>query len=313
MPTNPLHVFEFSSHFTTLFLYRYFSSTVTKDERSEQTPEGGEGGIVATKTARKLQLDDVDDDDDDIVIMSSKKREDVPPPFLPSSSAVPSPPRRSPFRKSPQATASYLEMESEVSVRKQLFPSNRSSERLSSFRFSGSKNLSSSAKAGGKNPFALLDQSQKFTGGADSENKKCFVLTNNPEDVDISSQENSILPQTDYIEIHSDQDTDPSLHNPTGETIGSGGVESKSTSFSYNMSSKDFITAHPCTHGQPSINEKPAMLQRSQSVAEMMLQPAIARATSSQPLVGSERNAPLSNRRGSAIPSTNSAKVCHPK
>ncbi len=279
-----------------------------KGERSEQTPEGGEGGIVATKTARKLQLDD---DDDDIVIINSQEREDVPP-SLPSSSAVPSPPHRSPFRKSPQATASYLEMESEISVRKQLFPSNRNNERLSSFRFSSSKNLSSSAKAGGKNPFALLDQSQKFTGGADSENKKCFVLTNNPEDVDISLQENSVLPQTDCIEIHSDQDTDPSLDNPTGETIGSGGMESKSTSFSY-MSSKDFITAHPCTHGQPSVDEKPAMLQRSQSVAEMMLQPAISRATSSQPLAGSERNAPLRDRRGSAIPSTNSAKVCHPK
>ena len=269
------------------------------DDRSEQTPEG-EGGMAATKTARKLQLEDEDDDDDDVVvIMNSEEREDGPI-CLPSSSASAS----SPFRKSPQAAAasSHLETDSGISVRKRLFPSNSSSERLSKFQFSGSKRPLSSAKSGGKNPFALLDQSQKFTGGADSENKKCFVLTNNAEDTDISSQENSILPQTDSIEIYSDQDTDNPSQNSAGEATGIGGAEAKNSSFSY-MMSKDFITAHPCTRGQPSVDENPPVLQRSLSVAEMMLQPA---RVSSQPLIGSDRNR---NRRGS----TSSTKVCYPK
>ena len=293
---HPLIIFEFLSHYTT-FLYRYFSSTVAMDDRSEQTPEG-EGGMAATKTARKLQLED---DDDDIVIVSGEEREDGPPP-LPSSSAASSPLHRSPFRKSPQASASsHLETDSEISVRKRLFPSNRSSEHLSSFQFSGSTRPSSSAKVGGKNPFTLLDQSQKFTGGADSENKKCFVLTNNVEDVDISSQENFILPQTDSVEL--DHDTDPPSQNSAGEITGAGGEEAKSSSFPY-MTSKDFITAHPCTRGQPSADENPPVLQRSQSVAEMMLQPVRARATTSQPLMGN---------RNRSIPSTNSTKVCHPK
>ena len=269
------------------------------DERAEQTPEG-EGSIVATKTARKLQLED---DNDEIMITSEERGDSCSL----SSSAVTSswsPLHRSPFQKSPQAMSSHFQTDSEITVRKQLFPSNGKSERLNSFRFSSSKKLLSSAKVGGQNPFALLDQSQKFTGGADSENKKCFVLTNNADDVDISLQDKSTLPQTDCIEIDSDQDTDqdtdPSLQNSTGGTTDFGGGEAKSSSFPY-MTSKDFITAHPCTQGQPSVDEKPAVLQRSQSVAEMMLQPTRVRATSStlMDLDG----------RGSAIPSTNSTKV----
>ena len=277
---------------------------MAKDEQAEQTPEG-EGSIVATKTARKLQLED----DDDEIMITSEEREDSS--SLPSSSVTSSwsPLHRSLFHKNPQATTSYFQTESEITVRKQLFPSNRSNERLNSFRFSSSKKPSLSAKVGGQNPFALLDQSQKFTGGADSENKKCFVLTNNADDVDISLQENSTLPQTECIEIDLDQDTDPSLQNSTGESTDSGGAAARSSSFSY-MTSKDFITAHPCTQGQPSVDEKPSVLQRSQSVAEMMLQPARVRAASS-PLVDLEGNAPLNNRRGSAIPSTSGTKVHH--
>ena len=277
---------------------------MAKDERAEQTPEG-EGSIVATKTARKLQMED----DDDEIMITSKEREDSS--SLPSSSVTSSwsPLHRSPFHKSPQATTSYFQTESEITVRKQLFPSNRSNERLNSFRFSSSKKPSLSAKVGGQNPFALLDQSQKFTGGADSENKKCFVLTNNADNVDISLQENSTLPQTECIEIDLDQDTDPSLQNSTGESTDSGGAAARSSSFSY-MTSKDFITAHPCTQGQPSVDEKPSVLQRSQSVAEMMLQPARVRVASS-PLVDLEGNTPLNNHRGSAIPSTSGTKVHH--
>ena len=272
------------------------------DDRSEQTPEG-EGGMAATKTARKLQLED-DNDDDDVVIVNREEREDGQT-CLPSSSASASSPlHRSPFRKSPQtaAASSHLQTDSEISVRKRLFPSNSSSERLSKFQFSGSKRPLSSAINGGKNPFALLDESQKFTGGVDSENKKYFVLTNNAEDTDISSQENSILPQTDSVEI---QDTDNPSQNSTGEATGVGRVEAKNSSFSY-MTSKDFITAHPCTHGQPNVDGNPPVLQRSLSVAEMMIQPARARATSSHPLIGSDGNR---SRRGS----TSSTKVCYPK
>lgn len=286
---------------------------MAKDERAEQTPEG-EGGIVApTKTARKLQLED-----DTFAMVTSNERKNSPS-SLPSSSAAYSPLHRSPFRKSPRATcsASCFETDSEISVRKQLFPSNRRSDRLKMFQFSSSKKRSSSAKVGSQNPFALLDQSQKFTGGVDSENKKCFVLTNNADNMEISSQANSSLspPQTERticIEIDSDQDTGPSSQNSTGETTGTGGVAAKSGSFSY-MTSADFITAHPCTQGQPSVDEKPAVLQRSQSVAEMMLQPAGARAnTCSSPLVDLEGNAPLNNRRGSAFPSISNTKVCCP-
>ena len=261
-----------------------------------------EGSILAAKTARKLQLEDGDDDDDVMVISEDSSS-------LPSysgASSHQSQHNRSPFRKSPQAT-SYFQTDSEITARKQLFPSNRSSDQLNSFRFSGSKKLSSLANAGGQSPFTLLDQSQTFVSGTDSKNKKYFVLTKNTEDAEIvSSQESSSLPQTDCIEIDSDQDTGPSSQNSIAETTDSGGTAAKTSSFSY-MTSKDFISAHPCTQGQPSVDEKPAVLQRSQSVAEFMLQPARVRATSS-PLVDLEDNAPLSNCRGSAIPipSTNS-------
>lgn len=276
---------------------------MAKDERGEQTPEG-EGNIATTKTARKLQLEDIDDD---IVMMTGEEREDNSSSSLPPTSGTSSPPHRSPFRKSPRAAASHFETDSEITVRKQLFPSNRTSERLKIFQFSSSRKLSSSAKVGGQNPFTLLDQSQKFAGGADSENKKCFVLTDNADDVDISLQENTAQPQTDCIEIDSDHDSNPLLHNSTRGATGSGGAESKGGSFSY-MTSEDFITPHPCTQGQPSVDEKPAVMQRSQSVAEMMLQPARERASSS-PLVNLEGNSPLINCRGSAAPSTNTNKV----
>ena len=283
-------------------LYRYFSSTVDNDERAEQTPEG-EGSIAATKTARKLQLDD-GDEEDDIVMMTSEEREDSSSlPSFSGASSHQSPHHRSPFHKSPQAMTSYLQTDSEITARKQLFPSNRSSSISNRFSFSGSKKLSSSANVGGQSPFTLLDQSQKFIGGTDSKEKKRFVVaTKNTEDTEsISSQEHSTLwqTQTDCIEIDSDQDDDPTSQNSVTETTVSG------VTFSY-MTSKDFITAHPCTQGQQSADEKPTALQRSRSVAELMLQPERERATGT-PLVNLEDSTQQRNRnrRGSAIP-TNS-------
>ena len=277
-------------------LYRYFSSTLTKDDRVEQTPEG-EGSVVATKTARKLQLDP----EDDAMIREEGENISSHSSPLDESMRSPGPHCRSPFHKRPQAMTSYFQTDTEITARKQLFPSVRNSGCLDRLRYT-----KSSTKVGGKNPFTLLDQSQKFVGGTDTENKKCFLLTKNSQEADLCAQDNLKLPpQTDCIVIDLDQekDAEPFSQSTIAETCASGGGD-KSSSFSY-MTSKDFITAHPCTQGQPSVDEKPTVLHRSQSVTESMLPSARVRRTS-PPLADLMGNTPLNNRRGSVTSSVNS-------
>ena len=279
-----------------------------RDDRAEQTPQG-EGNTAATKAAsRKLQLGG---DDNDLMTIEERHEEDVS--FHSSSLGESSQQNPNPFRESRQQEmiSSPSQVETEVTVKKQLFPSDRRSGILDRFRYShSSKKVTSSTKLGSHNPFTLLDQSQKFVSGTGSENIKSSALEDNIEDdADVCLQENFMLPRSDSILIDSDQGDDLDSQTSVAESTAPGGEgASRSGSFSY-MTSKDFITAHPCTLGQSSSAESwPTALHRSHSVSESMLQPERVRRTSSQ-LEDFERNTPSVNRRGSDVTSTTNSKV----
>ena len=273
----------------TRFIYRYFVPEFTRDEVSEQTPEG-ETSAVALKAARKLQLGDNRMDtmcegitEDSTLFVSSPS----------SSSPSMSPCHKSPFRKSPQATSSRVE-----AVRKQLFPTNKDnspSSSLERFRYK------LESKVEGHSPFTVLDRSQSFVSEMDSENKKCFLLTKNTEGIALNSTQS----QTNR-EMESGQLEDP----PSSQRTVSKNGRQTSSSFSY-MASSELITVHPCTQGEPDCGEMLTASQRSSSEVESNSQPS--RVTMAEecalPHVNLVENTPLNNRRTSFVTSTNNSKV----